>query len=450
MSPKLPTNAFRSLALRQHIIRRQFSSSPLRREILSIYDLPDRIHPIYSKCTDSKLVSLHWPAPPRNIMLVKKAGVESVRSALVELAEHIRATYPETSIILEPGVASSLHTRLPFPIYTQLPQTASAPFPYDQSTYPRTPHPQQHQPSHRPSSSHFTDQSQEESNPSYAIATRENPFHTKTDLVCTLGGDGTILHAASLFSTSREVPPVLSFSMGTLGFLGEFKWSEHMKALGLVFSSLATAEEGPKCVKGEGCRVLRRGRLKVGVYDRHGNRAIGAWGEYEGIEDAHAMNEVNIHRGKEPHLAIVEVFVEGRFLTEAVADGIIISTPTGSTAYSLSSGGSIIHPAVSSLLLTPICPRSLSFRPLVLPADTLLTLRLSDKNRGRAVEVSVDGRRWGNISTGMEIRVWGETLDPGAKGHGGIPCVKRLNDDDGWVGGLNGLLKFNYPFGEED
>ncbi|KAL7269215.1 hypothetical protein RUND412_008131 [Rhizina undulata] len=69
-------------------------------------------------------------------MLVKKAGVESVRSALVELAEHIRATYQETSIILEPGVASSLHTRLPFPVYTQPPQTASAPFPYDQSTYP--------------------------------------------------------------------------------------------------------------------------------------------------------------------------------------------------------------------------------------------------------------------------------------------------------------------------
>ncbi|KAL7269216.1 NADH kinase pos5 [Rhizina undulata] len=166
--------------------------------------------------------------------------------------------------------------------------------------------------------------------------------------------------------------------------------------------------EGPKCVTGEGCRVLRRGRLKVGVYDRHGNIAIGAWGEYEGIEDAHAMNEVNIHRGKEPHLAIVEVFVEGRFLTEAVADGIIISTPTGSTAYSLSSGGSIIHPA----------------SPLMAAG--------------------------GVISAPEWKFVWGETLDPGAKSHGGIPCVKRLKDDDGWVGRLNGLLKFNYPFGEGD
>ncbi|KAL7268650.1 NADH kinase pos5 [Rhizina undulata] len=69
-------------------------------------------------------------------MLVKKARVESVQSALVELAEHIRATYHETSIILERSVASSLHIRLPFPVYSQPPKTASAPFPYDQSTYP--------------------------------------------------------------------------------------------------------------------------------------------------------------------------------------------------------------------------------------------------------------------------------------------------------------------------
>ncbi|KAL7267781.1 NADH kinase pos5 [Rhizina undulata] len=253
------------------------------------------------------------------------------------------------------------------------------------------PHPQRHQPLHRPSSSHLTDQSQEESNISYAIATPENPFHTKTDLVSTLGGDGTILHEASLFSTSREVPAVLSFSMGTLGFLGEYKWSEHIQALELMQSF------DDRVMEGWGLRhTWQQSNWDVG--------------EYEGI--------VKIQGGKETHLAIVEVYVEGRFLTEAVADRLIISTPTGSTGYSLSSGGSMIHPAVSSLLLTPICPRSLSFRPLVLPADTLLSLSLADKNRGRGLEVSVDGRQWVNMNTGMEIRVWGETLDPWAKGHG--------------------------------
>ena len=170
------------------------------------------------------------------------------------------------------------------------------------------------------------------------------------------------------------------------------------------------------------------------------------------------MNEVIIHRGADPHLAVVEVFVGGRFLTEAVADGMIISTPTGSTAYSLSSGGSIIHPLVSSLLLTPICPRSLSFRPLVLPATTHVTLRLSEKNRGRSMEVSIDGRRRAHgVGVGMEVRVWGEELRRHAGvWAGGVPCVMRgadgseaANGDEGWVGGLNGLLKFNYPFGED-
>jgi NADH kinase len=136
----------------------------------------------------------------------------------------------------------------------------------------------------------------------------------------TLGGDGTILHVASLFSATKHVPPVLSFAMGTLGFLGEWRWSEHALAVQQLFSGEA--------------RVLRRQRLKVGVYDAAGKRVSGEW-EYERIggvpplpcareiyakrrTDAHAMNEVIIHRGMSPHLAIVDVFVDNRFLTEAV------------------------------------------------------------------------------------------------------------------------------------
>lgn len=166
------------------------------------------------------------------------------------------------------------------------------------------------------------------------------------------------------------------------------------------------------------------------------------------------MNELLIHRGKEPHLAVVDVFVGGRFLTEAVADGIIISTPTGSTAYSLSSGGSIVHPLVPSILLTPICPRSLSFRPLVLPSSTPITLRLSEKNRGRELEVSLDGVHLGQgMAVGMEVRVWNEEMRHGKnEWQGGVPSVMRRSvgceAHEGWVGGLNGLLKFNHPFGE--
>jgi NADH kinase len=306
-------------------------------------------------------------------------------------------------------------------------------------------------------------------------------LHQKVDLTTTLGGDGTILHASSLFSTTSYVPPVLSFSMGTLGFLGEWKFAEYKRAFREFYMSGAGGGErsalledqsddkgslGWSSIRGKsmgstrGARVLRRSRLKVGIFDASGNRIRG--GGHASVasldHDAYAMNEVIIHRGRDPHLSIVEVFVGGRFLTEALADGMIISTPTGSTAYNLSSGGSIIHPLVPSLLLTPVCPRSLSFRPLVLPANTPITLRLSSKNRGREVEVGIDGIRLSRgVVVGMEVRVCGEEIGQDEKGclRGGVPCVIRsdggnaVSDDDGWVGGLNGLLKFNYPFGEE-
>lgn len=302
-------------------------------------------------------------------------------------------------------------------------------------------------------------------------------------MTTTLGGDGTILHASSLFTTTLHVPPILSFSMGTLGFLGEWKFEEFKRAFREVYMSGAGAGSalfqdqklphiqtaidetrdivtGWSSVRGKSMgptrssKVLLRNRLKVGVFDSNGNRVIGDNTAESAQGDVHAMNEVVIHRGKEAHLAIIEVFVGGRFLTEAVGDGMIISTPSGSTAYSLSSGGSIIHPLVSSLLMTPICPRSLSFRPLVLPANTPITLRLSEKNRGRELEVSIDGRRRSSgVGVGMEVRVVGEYIEKRGDWGGGVPCVMRgaksgREEDDGWVGGLNGLLKFNYPFGE--
>jgi NADH kinase len=304
-------------------------------------------------------------------------------------------------------------------------------------------------------------------------------YQDKVDLIVTFGGDGTILHAASLFATAGTVPPVLSFSMGTLGFLGEWKFSEYKRAFREVYMSGAPSERhtalqssstfsdpthtgrtGWSSVRGKtlgstrGARILIRQRLRIGVFDAQGRR-LGSNGDI--LSDMHAMNEVILHRGKDPHLAIVEVYVGGRFLTEAVADGMIISTPTGSTAYSLSSGGSIIHPLVPSLLLTPICARSLSFRPLVLPASTPITLKLSEKNRGREVELSIDGMRRSNgIGVGTEVRVCGEEIKQGPGIFcGGIPCVLRqthggVEGDESWVGGLNGLLKFNYPFGEEN
>jgi len=376
----------------------------------------------------TELLCLKWSQPPRNILLVKKDCTESTTNALKEFASHIKSTYSDINVLLEPTTASELEGQIPFGICSLA-----------------------------------------QNDHDYSI------YQNKVDLIVTFGGDGTILHASSLFAAAARVPPILSFSMGTLGFLGEWKFSEFKRAFRETYMSGSETERKPaisdqnrdnddsrtgwSSVRGKsmgstrGARVLVRQRLKVGLFDANGKR-LNTNGGPPG--DMHAMNEVLLHRGRDPHLVIVDVFVGGRFLTEAVADGMIVSTPTGSTAYSLSSGGSIIHPLVPSLLLTPICPRSLSFRPLVLPVATPITLRLSQKNRGREVEVSIDGaRREHGIGVGEELRVSGEdiTQDDGAW-KGGIPCIMRRShagpdSDDGWVGGLNGLLKFNHAFGEE-
>ncbi|TVY89175.1 NADH kinase pos5, mitochondrial [Lachnellula willkommii] len=415
--------------LPRRIWGRGFCSTAARREIQDVENLPDRIIPRYQESKTSDLLSLQWPSPPRNILMIKKHGAPNVTECVVEYAKHIHSNYDNVSLIFEPKVATQIHKLFPFPIYT----TTSA-----------------------------------------------GALPMKVDMTTTLGGDGTILHASSLFSTTLHVPPILSFSMGTLGFLGEWKFGEFKRAFREVYMSGAGAgsplfqdqkhphviqEEAENIVTGwssvrgksmgptRSSKVLLRNRLKVGLFDADGRRVIGDNTAESAEGDVHAMNEVIIHRGKEAHLAIIEVFVGGRFLTEAVADGMIIATPSGSTAYSLSSGGNIVHPLVSSLLMTPICPRSLSFRPLVLPSNTPITLRLSEKNRGRELEVSIDGRRRSRgVGVGMEVRVNGEFITKGREWTGGVPCIMRgtkYEDDDGWVGGLNGLLKFNYPFGEE-
>ncbi|KAF2868494.1 ATP-NAD kinase-like domain-containing protein [Massariosphaeria phaeospora] len=422
---------------------RAFSSTTKRALIKPISELPDRITPTYQQRPSNTLLALEWPSPPRNILITKKKRTPGITASLVEYTTHLASTYPSINIIVEPESAAEIHEQLAFPVYTY-----------------STPSPNSDPP-------HLSD---------------------KTDLVCTLGGDGTILRASSLFSHAATVPPILSFAMGTIGFLGEWKFREYKKAFREVYMSGAsdayaklefpesepdsapaprTCPEDPldkplsyADIRGKAmgstrtARILLRNRLRVGVFGPDGQRLNSA----ASSGDTYALNEVILHRGSSPHLKIIDVFVGGRFLTEAVADGMIISSPTGSTAYSLSSGGSIVHPLVPSLCLTPICPRSLSFRPLVLPAETPITLRLGDKNRGRDVEVSIDGKRISEgIGEGMEVRVVGEQVRSAAKEWcGGVPSIVRglsgteADEEDHWVGGLNALLKFNYPFGDQD
>ncbi|KAL4079341.1 ATP-NAD kinase-like domain-containing protein [Scleroderma citrinum] len=275
---------------------------------------------------------------------------------------------------------------------------------------------------------------------------RPGPNAAPVDLVVTLGGDGTILHAASLFSHGA-VPPVLSFSMGTLGFLLPFHIDDYVKGLEAVFNGKAT--------------ILHRMRLSCSFHDREG-RNIGS-----DVDAWQVMNEVALHRGSSPHLNTIDIYVDGQHLTEAVSDGMIVSTPTGSTAYSLSAGGPIVHPSLSAVILVPICPRSLSFRPLVFPSSSLITLRIGDKSRA-AAGVSMDGRTVHVLNPGETVTVQASPypvpcinrssivdLPPSAgdaHADSGAPC--RLDGQEGvgpgkeddWVRDINNLLQYNATF----
>lgn len=420
---------------------RFYSSS---HDVQSIKDLPGRIYPRYVQ-TSSSFLSLKWPRPPRNLLLIQRLYSPEVTEAVVKFAKHMHTDYPEVNVIFEPRIASALRDRFDFPIHASDDGTSTA---------------------------------------------------DKVDVIATFGGDGTVLRAASLFKLHGAVPPIVSFSMGTLGFLGEWDFSEYKKVWREVYmsgSDVAAREaavprsshdklqvldkasdawgrtHGRSMGKQRAAKVLLRNRIKADVFDAQGNNVNDrlshrltaeakslvkpkATGPGPVSPSLRAINEIAVHRGSHPHLAIIDIYQNGHFLTETTADGILVSTPTGSTAYSLSAGGPIVHPSVQSMLITPISPCSLSFRSLVLPLDAKVTLRMSPKNRGRELDLSIDGRRCAGVEPGSEIRVEGEFVrrrdgGPDDEWHGGVPCVIRAEDDDPWVGGLNGMLKFNHPFG---
>ncbi|KAI2614591.1 ATP-NAD kinase [Hypoxylon fragiforme] len=184
----------------------------------------------------------------------------------------------------------------------------------------------------------------------------------KFDLVLTLGGDGTVLFTSWLFQ--RIVPPVLSFSLGSLGFLTTFEFEKYKQHLNRVMGE-------------EGMRVNLRMRFTCTVFR---NGASGQ--EMEEGEQFEVLNELVIDRGPSPYVSNLELYGDNELLTVVQADGCIFSTPTGSTAYSLSAGGSLVSPELPAILLTPICPHTLSFRPMVL-SDTML-LRVSIPRNSRA------------------------------------------------------------------
>ena len=210
------------------------------------------------------------------------------------------------------------------------------------------------------------------------------------DFCILLGGDGTVLYSSWLFQ--RVVPPVLSFSMGSLGFLTKFDFKEYQKTLEQVFKDGITISLR---LRFEGT-VMRSQRhdnpngTKDVVEELIGEEA-GDTRTHKPDRTFEILNDIVVDRGPNPTMSTIELFGDGDHLTTVQADGICVATPTGSTAYNLAAGGSLCHPENPVILVTAICAHTLSFRPVVLP-DTMV-LRLAVPYDARSSSwASFDGR----------------------------------------------------------
>ena len=184
-----------------------------------------------------------------------------------------------------------------------------------------------------------------------------------SDVIITLGGDGTMLRAARSLDDSDT--PLLGINLGGLGYLTDVPLSELDNALDRLISGDYTPT--PRA------RVL-------GVIKRDG----------EEVARYKALNDIVVNMGPMPRALHMEVRLDNVALGRFLGDGLIVSTPTGSTAYNLSAGGPIVHPGVSALVVNPICPHSLAIRPLLVPIEKTVELVLHDVGNGATL--TADGQ----------------------------------------------------------
>lgn len=193
------------------------------------------------------------------------------------------------------------------------------------------------------------------------------------DMMISLGGDGTLLRAARL-AAEREIP-ILGINIGGLGFLTEVPLSEYEKALLSIFENNYHIEERITLQ----CVVLKNGKPSRKFY---------------------GLNDTVIHRGGSSHLLHLQFFVNERYGGSFAADGIVVCTPTGSTAYALSTGGPIVSPEVDCFVINAICPHTLSARPLVISSEE--TIKIVETT-GSHMGLSIDGQTTVSLDEKEEI-----------------------------------------------
>jgi len=205
---------------------------------------------------------------------------------------------------------------------------------------------------------------------------RETAIVRDADLLITLGGDGTFLHAAGL--AGKKAVPILGVNLGGLGFLTEAAPEELFPLLKEIQSGKIEIEE----------------RIRIQAECRRGAKKILC---------GSALNDVVIGRGVPGRLVVLNVAINSEILSSYRADGLIVATPTGSTAYSLSAGGPIIHPALRVITLNPISPHTLTQRPVLLPDSARIRITLPASSSGAVL--SLDGQSRFDLRPGDEIEV---------------------------------------------
>lgn len=196
------------------------------------------------------------------------------------------------------------------------------------------------------------------------------------DLMIVFGGDGTLIHAARLL---RGKPvPILGVNMGSLGFLTEIPRQDLWPVLADILEGRFQTDSRLKLT----CRLYRDGKLVV--------------------EDE-VLNDVVMNKGALARIADHELSVDGQYVTTYKSDGVIVATPTGSTAYSLSAGGPIVHPVVDCMIVTPICSHALTQRPIVVPSER--TIHFDLKGTAEDVYLTLDGKAGHSLRPGDRIEV---------------------------------------------
>jgi NAD+ kinase len=202
------------------------------------------------------------------------------------------------------------------------------------------------------------------------------PAPSDLDCIFVLGGDGTFLSAVRWIG-DRDIP-ILGIKFGEVGFLAE-----------IAEENLYTAAE--KVLKGD---FILRPRMRLSVKVKRQN---------EILAQETVLNDVVINRGALARLAHIETYIDNHYLTTYSADGLIVATPTGSTAYSLAAGGPVIHPAVPGIILTPICPFTLTNRPLIVPESANIKIKLAKGSYD--IILTFDGQKGFEINDRDEIAI---------------------------------------------